>query len=285
MKYLSCDKSGCYWVRIVPNKKLLPYLKINSTQYIKSLGVISKSKAEPLAARYISEWLQEIDIASDQLTKPTTHQAYQDDLELTNIVKSYSLLNRKLQDHEWDTLDDWKNNSTSAIELNQRIDTLRLGRGSLSDFNLDEYESTLGHLKPETVNQRINRLKSQFIPAFPYLDENTLTIASVQKWLDSYAKTKPHLAYRTLKEYKNAAHSYIKWLIKSQNIAIHDPFPHVDIPNSFRIRNPNHKTREAFEDYQLSKILSHICSVGNMELYDLVLVAMYTGLRIEESLS
>ena len=65
MKYLYKDDRGCFWVRRVIAKELRNHF--GKTQFQKSLGVVSKSKAESLAVPTLELWRKEIKAAQETL--------------------------------------------------------------------------------------------------------------------------------------------------------------------------------------------------------------------------
>jgi len=104
MKYVSF-KDGYYWVRIVPNPKLLPYLPIKK-QYIKSLGDVTQSQAEKLAIPVISKWLSEIEKAKGILAAPNEPTT---DKTIQKIFEEDSLT-----DEMFDKVTEWVNNSWAS---------------------------------------------------------------------------------------------------------------------------------------------------------------------------
>ena len=167
--------------------------------------------------------------------------------------------------------------SAMKEQLHKRQATIdQQGRGVISDFYLIEYEQTLKSLKPKTVSQRINRIKQQFIPKFDYLSVKTLTTVKLQRWIDSYLKLDEPPAYKTLKSYLADSRQYVKWLMRKGYLVINDPFDAAALPNPKTIPSV---TREQFLDSELAKIINN---VTDEELKDFILIAMFTGCRIEE---
>lgn len=287
MKYLSY-RNGCYWLRIKPSAQLLPYLPIApKKEYLKSLGSITQAQAERKAHPILSRWLKEIDQAKRILARssssnlgergfqeliasepePTEDVIHQmNEWIYFNSVGSQEMYYGVVQPDETMRESLYKHEATIAQE----------GNGVISDFYLYEYEASIQNLKTKTVTQRLSRIKQQFIPNFDYLSVKTLTTVRLQRWIDGYLKLDEPPAYKTLKSYLGDARQYVQWLIRKGYLVINDPFDAVALPSPKTLPAI---TREAFSDSELSTILNNITK---QELKDLVLLAMFTGCRIEE---
>jgi integrase-like protein len=264
MKYLS-HRNGYYWLRIKPSAQLLPYLPIAPKQeYLKSLGNVTQDQAERKAHPILSQWLKEIDQAKKILARSSS----------TNLDKQgiQELISSELppsedaihQMNEWVYYNSVGNKDMyygvippdKAMEesLYKHEATLaQEGNGVLTDFYLYEYELSLKNLKSKTVQQRLSRIKQQFIPNFDYLSVKTLTTVRLQRWIDSYLKLDEPPAYKTLKSYLGDARQYVQWLIRKGYLVINNPFDAVALPNPKTLPAI---TREAFSDSELSTIIN-----------------------------
>ena len=278
MKYVSLDKKGCFWVRIVPPKHLLPLLPIKSSQYISSLGVVSKSKAESLAIPYINRWQAEINKAKSQYS----NQSNLETLSVSELIGSGAEYSDEVQDKidSW-AYDGFYETARDGEGTEQRLKTVsQMGKGVLSEFYLDAYAKSLEGLKPKTIKQRISRIKKEFIPNFIFLDKESLGAFKIQQWVNSYITREPKVSYKTLKSYYLAARGYVGWLILSGYLNHEsDPFSLVKIPAKYSLKKG--VVRKEFNDDDLSLILKNIKNKDN-ELKVLVKMAMFTGCRIEE---
>jgi integrase len=278
MKYLS-KRNGYYWLRISPRKALLPYLPIRTKEYLLSLGDVSQAQAERKAHPILAEWLSEIAKAERQLELAKTDLG---DKDIAELVSSFD--NRPPSDAEFDSMQDWVYKNASGVPYDKIGDEVTRswstlggeGIGVYSYFYLDEYEKSLIGLKAKTIQQRISRIKEQFIKRFDYLDDKTLTRVKIQRWVDSYVTIDNPPAYKTLKGYINDCRGYVTWLIQKGYLEIHDPFTSVKLPRTKALPS---EEREAFSDEDLYMILK---AIEDKDLKELTLIAMYTGLRIEE---
>lgn len=278
MKYVSKDKKGCFWVRIVPPKRILPLLPIKSTQYISSLGVVSKSKAESLAIPYINRWQAEINKAKSQYSS----QSNVDTLSVSELIESGAEYSIELRDKidSW-AYDGFYDTARDGDGVEQRFKTVaQRGEGVLSEFYLDAYTKTLEGLKPKTIKQRISRIKKEFIPNFIFLDKESLGAFQIQQWVNSYITRESKVSYKTLKGYFFDARSYVGWLILNGYLNHEsDPFSLVKLPAKYSLKKGI--VRKEFNDEDLSLILNNIKNKDE-ELKVLVKMAMFTGCRIEE---
>jgi integrase len=287
MKYLS-HRNGYYWLRIKPSEQLLPYLPIApKKEYLKSLGNVTQAQAERKAHPILSHWLKEIEQAKKILARSSSSNLNErefQELIASELPPSEDTIH---QMNEWIYYNSVGNEAMhyglippdKAMQesLEQHEATLaQEGKGVISDFYLYEYELSLKNLKGKTVQQRLSRIKQQFIPHFNFLSVKTLTTVRLQRWIDSYLKLDEQPAHKTLKSYLGDARRYVQWLIRKGYLVINDPFDAVALPNSNTLPAI---TREAFSDRELSTILNNITK---QELKDFVLLAMYTGCRIEE---
>lgn len=278
MKYVSKDKKGCFWVRIVPPKHLLPVLPINSNQYIKSLGVVSQSKAESLAIPYINRWQAEIYKAKSKYP----NQSNIDTLSVKELFESSAEYTDDVQNKidSW-AYDGFYETARDGEGTEQRLKTVaQMGEGVLSEFYLDAYAKSLEGLKLKTIKQRISRIKKEFIPNFPFLDKESLSAFQIQQWVNRYRTKEPKVSRKTLKGYVFDAKSYVAWLILNGYLNHEsDPFSLVKLPPNYSLKQG--VIRKEFTDEDLSLILKNIHKKDE-ELKVLVKMAMYTGCRIEE---
>jgi len=209
MKYLS-KRNGYYWLRIKPNPKLLPYLSVSpKKEYLKSLGDISLSQAERKAIPILSKWLKEIERAKKIVASTSTTNL--DERAFQELIASEPHPTEDVTQQ----IDEWIYYNSVGSEamyyghvppddamkeqLYKREATIaQEGKGVISDFYLLEYEQSLKGLKSKTIQQRLNRIRQQFIPRFDWLSSKTLTTVQIQRWIDSYTRLDEPPAFKTL---------------------------------------------------------------------------------------
>lgn len=281
MKYLS-QRNGYYWLRIKPKKALLPYLPIETKEYLFSLGNVSLVEAERKAHPILTRWLEEIELAKKLAAK----NAPADDDEHVSEIFSSATITEAMAD----TVNAWRDSAFGAGANNPNKPseeflvrsemTAGTGRAVLPLFHLAEYEHSLRHLKSKTVSQRVSRIKTQFLPQITYLTAESLRTVKLQQWVDSYINIDEAPSYKTLKGYFQAARDYISWLRRKGYLNIEDTFDAVKLPTERQL-SPQ-IDRESFSDSELERILE---ATKQKELSVLILFAMYTGCRIEELVS
>jgi len=276
MKYLS-NRQGYWWVRIAPKKALLPYLPIKTKEFLQSLGAITESQAQRKAIPLINDWLKLIEKAEKQLL--LTYGQTGKDANYQHIVQELMFSNANYTDLVADRVNDWLSETGLVEDYQQRSNTVaQVGEGVLSDFYINQYEQAITgeNLKPKTVQQRINRIKTQFIPLFPYLDSNTLSTIKLQNWIDAYASKPEPPARQTVKDYLASARLYVEWLVRKGYINMGDTFSFVKLPSN-KVLGATKKL--PYTDHQLNRIID---AVKDADLKDYIFIALYTGMRIDE---
>jgi len=99
----------------------------------------------------------------------------------------------------------------------------------------------------------------------------------LQNWIDSYAELESPPAFKTLKGYYQAAQDYLAWLDRKGYLSLPNAFGNVKLPSSKRLKKNIDVVH--LEDNEIQQILD---STTNQELKDIILIAAYTGCRIEE---
>jgi len=275
MKYLS-QRNGYYWLRIKPSSKLLPYLPIDTKEYLHSLGKVSLAEAERKAHPILAKWLKEIALAKELASNTQISTEESIHAVLTHDIPSEELIAQAEQWRDQAYGDPY--NKQPSLEFTVRDEMIRgTGKIVLPCFYLAEYQESIKHLNPKTVSQRISRLKTQFLPNFEYLSADSLKTVKIQRWVDTYITKEKPPSYKTLKGYLLAAKDYIGWLRRKGYLQIEDTFDAVKLPAQKQLGT--NVVRESFTDEDLKLILSNI---KDTELETIILLAMYTGCRIEE---
>lgn len=277
MKYLYKDDRGCFWVRRVIAKELRNHF--GKTQFQKSLGVVSKSKAESLAVPTLELWRKEIKAAKEALNhKPPDNVAgvklIPDADNVAEILITKDADN--VTDEEIDTVQQWAYQGYYSGEIDERVATMQ-GRAVPSDMFVEKHRESIQHLTPKTINQRISRLEKEFLPNFEWLNEKSLSTRNLQRWIDSYANKKNKPSHGTLRAYYQVAKLYVEWLRKEGLLNIADTFTGVKLPSKKQLSVSN--PRRPFSDKDLEQIL---VAIKDRELKALTILGMFTGARIEE---
>jgi|GEM_PF-2212112 len=219
MKYLYRDDRGCFWVRRVIAKELRNHF--GKTQLQKSLGVVSKSKAESLAVPTLELWRKEIRAAQETLNdKPAVNVA---EILITKDADNVT-------DEEIDTVQQSVYEGFYSGELAAREDVMQ-GGAVPSDMFVEKHRESIQHLTPKSINQRISRLEKEFLPNFRWLSEKSLSTRNLQRWIDSYTHKKNKPSHGTLRAYYQVAKLYVEWLRKVGLLDIADTFSGVKLPS------------------------------------------------------
>lgn len=148
--------------------------------------------------------------------------------------------------------------------------------------NFSKYQRETKGIIEKTIDMQVSRIEK----IKDWLEENDqeLSHESVGQYLDSQNK----IGNKTKKQYLFSGHSFWKWAIKYDS-GIKGLFGNLKAPfQDHEFESVKSKgalrtdKRKAFTIEQLEKVYSEACTKKNSVIPELIKVAAYTGLRIEE---
>lgn len=151
------------------------------------------------------------------------------------------------------------------------------GKRLLLSEHLSAYMGTQGELTAKSRDMKLGDLK-RFNEQFCYADE--VTRRAVVKWVDSDLMGKDGLSATTCRRIISNCRGFWNFLIDRRDLEAPDPFNKV-VPVQKKTKKSSSEERKPFTQDDLSRVFLAI-PAEDSALRNLVLLAAYTGARIEE---
>lgn len=161
-------------------------------------------------------------------------------------------------------------------QIAQQFDARFSAKGSrgllISDF-IDEFITQDG-TSAKTKAQRKTSIK-RLADRFPRWSD--ISLKQLNDWIKDHPRAKK-TKQRELSDWR----MYWAWLMREERVTGPNPFEHVLILGSSVRQSTADQDREAFSEDEISNLLG--CANANQDqtLHDLIILAVYTGCRIEE---
>lgn len=285
---------------------------VGRTAFKKSLGFLSKDKAQLSAAPYLSDWNSQIDaaragrpIASGGKVALESISARRDRHESGYRGRAYDPAS---EPNPLDVLQQERDMYEEAVQVflarkrgeeaylsfveadDEAHDVALQGllaEGSsngylvfLEDY-VDEFmDKNYKHVKARTYTQNRTALQSEFVKHFPVVSERSLSKGAVQDWLEGYVDRDEIPASRTVSRYLTVAKGFCEWMESKGYLADAGFISGVRLPRA--ISEQDNLSRKPFNDDQLASVLSALEDRKDETLLAVTKIAMFTGARIEE---
>ncbi|NVK01727.1 MAG: hypothetical protein HWE12_09310 [Oceanospirillaceae bacterium] len=257
---------------------------IGKYAFTQSLGRCSTQEAEAIAHRLLGEWkdliLQVRGQPTLNLQKFLDRPASERLRTLKAITDELNAINPSYT--ESDLIDHAAKVAVESQIIDQ-VDTQTreqiadaLGIACRPANHLEEYVSIkLVDLKDRSRDEHRRVLETQWIQAFPIMDEDHYTMSNVVAWwerLHASGKSKA-----TLRKYLSHTKGFVKWLCY-RGYCNKENYVESLEPITKRQQAKKQEDRKPFSDVDCKKLLDH----ADDQLKPLILFGMYTGCRIEE---
>ena len=268
---------------------------IGKQEFVKSLGPISKSQAEHLAHQYLSEW--KLEILKARNTPLTPHFISHVPEKLRTQTREH--FKKTAEFHGW--LDGQSDKDSVVLDVATKSAAMEgvvpdesqaskdavaeaLGFYCVPERHIDEYiRIKLQDIKPRSRNEHISVLRNELFKKLPKFD-SSFDRFKVTKWWESYQEMDKPPSASTLRKYRSHISSYVSWLISrgyTDKVNFFADLPNISKREAARKRRK--PERKAFDEDDLVRLFKEMnLSSRNEALRNLVLIAIYTGCRIEE---
>jgi len=250
---------------------------LGKTRISETTGTGNLRIAENFAQNFVFKWRLKFDSLRQNSDDPILKSALQ--LKEAFHTSSRHLVQDVIEE-ERDRIQREQGNLVADI-----FEEVALGKGQLLDEYLKKWRNHQieRSLKLKTIDQMERDIKSllEYIKVTTQLDE-----VNVNGWLSIITKKNklPSSISRIIGSCKN----FYNYLQEIEVVSYNKPNPFV-VPNKFRVsKSRNSKSvhkRKSYLPYKPNEIVNiykHVVSLGENKLADLILLAMYTGARIEE---
>lgn len=234
-----------------------------------STGTSDKRKARIIAAQYVAGWKLLIEQAMGA-----------DTAVLSDAMQFKADIENALNEEHRDTLKEVLFTHVESIEEAQGLDkakeffSLAVGAHTPTNAYFNQWKAyAKSGLKPKTVDQWGRDLED-FFNRFPSL--NSISKRSVRMWLDELdAKGKG------LSRYVSACRNYWHY-IQPYEASIEELDPFQDVLSHKRRKKDKTESRDIWSREEVLTLWTAATSKRKQDLADLIVLAAYTGARIEE---
>jgi integrase len=265
--YLEKRRQLYYAVLTVP-KELQGIDGLPSLRFVKSTGTPDKRKAIVIASQYVAGWKLQIE------------QARGNDTGLiAEAIQFRKEIEKAKSDEYRETLESVLTDRAESIERSQGILSAKqyygvaTGTQTPHSIHYDNWKAQLT-ISPRTIEQ-YSKDVNLFIEQFPTIE--AVTKNEVRQWLDRLASNA--VTKNTQKRIVKGCHNYWRFLstygIKGM---VENPFLGVFQSDKGKIK----PRREVFEPHEIIELWSMAKDAKEDVLADLIVMAAYTGARIDE---